>query len=246
MRRVAHTGLEGGLVSAALYSGLLAWLFLAPPLTRGAPSVSTTRIRLVAPRRDDVPPSPPPSPPPPPRPRRMQAARAPAPDAPVAPAPLLAPAAPAATPPPVSPRRFAVSMEATVPGGGVAVPVAGAGTRPATRATPGAAGEGPEAPAFALEPDAGPALLSQPDPAEMRSLYPEAARRGALEGDVKLELLVSETGEVVEVKVVRSAGSGFDEVAERLVRRFRFRPAVRAGRPVPARIPWTYKFRLEG
>jgi len=244
VRRVAHTGLEGGLVSAALYSGLLAWLFLAPPLTRGAPGASATRIHLVAPRRDEAPPSPPPPTPPPPRPRRMRAARAPAPDAPVAPAPLLAPAAPTATPPPA--RRFAVSMEATVPAGGVAVPVAGAGTRPAARATPGATGEGPEAPAFALEPDAGPALVSQPDAAEMRSLYPEAARRGALEGDVRLELLVSETGEVVEVKVVRSAGSGFDEVAERLVRRFRFRPAVRAGRPVPARIPWTYKFRLEG
>jgi protein TonB len=80
----------------------------------------------------------------------------------------------------------------------------------------------------------------------MRSLYPESARRSALEGDVRMEIVVSETGQVEEVKVLRSAGNGFDEAAERLVRRFRFRPAVRNGKAVPARIPWTYKFRLEG
>jgi TonB family protein len=80
----------------------------------------------------------------------------------------------------------------------------------------------------------------------MRALYPDAARRAGIEGDVRLELVVSAEGEVLEVRVVRPAGNGFDEVAERLVRRFRFRPATSAGRPVPARIPWTYKFRLEG
>ena len=82
--------------------------------------------------------------------------------------------------------------------------------------------------------------------AEMRALYPDAARRAGLEGDVRLELEVSATGEVTGSRVVRSAGNGFDEVAQRLVRRFRFRPATRGGKAVPATVPWTYKFRLEG
>jgi protein TonB len=138
-------------------------------------------------------------------------------------------------------------MEATVPGGGVAVPVASPGRAANTRGVPGAALEGPPDPADpALEPDRGPSLLSQPGVGEMRTLYPDAARRAGIEGDVRLEIVVSESGEVLEVKVVRAAGNGFDEVAERLVRRFRFRPATSGGRPVPARIPWTYKFRLEG
>lgn len=164
----------------------------------------------------------------------------------VAPAPLLETTPAAPSPSPAPPRRFAVSMEATVPGGGVAVPVTGQGERPAPRGVPGATGQGADSAPFALEPDTGPSLISQPLPEEMRALYPEQARRGAVEGDVKLELVVSDTGEVTAVTVVHPAGSGFDEVAARLVRRFRFRPAVRAGKPVPARIPWTYKFRLEG
>ena len=80
----------------------------------------------------------------------------------------------------------------------------------------------------------------------MRALYPDAARRGGVEGDVRLELEVSADGEVTGSRVVRSAGNGFDEVAQKLVRRFRFRPATQGGKAVPATVPWTYKFRLEG
>lgn len=248
MKRVGDTWLQGWAVALALYGAFFAWLLLAPVRPRAAQRPPPTRIRLaVAPPPTPAPEPPPPPVAPPPRPRRMDVARAAPRPAPVAPAPLLETTPPARpSPVPVQPRRFAVSMEATVSGGGVAVPVAGPGRAPSTRGVPGATGEGLDAPAFAVEPDTGPSLVAQPDPAEMRALYPEGARRGSLEGDVKLELVVSETGQVVEVRVLRSAGSGFDEVAERLVRRFRFRPAIRAGKPVPARIPWTYKFRLEG
>jgi protein TonB len=136
-------------------------------------------------------------------------------------------------------------MEATIPGGGVAVPVTGAGAAPSLRGVPGGTSDDPDAPVTAPEVETAPRLLSQPVAEEMRSLYPEAARRDGLEADVRLELLVSQTGEVAEVAVVRSAGPGFDEAARRLARRFRFRPAERGGRPVAVRIPWTLKFRLE-
>jgi len=146
----------------------------------------------------------------------------------------------------VAPRRFEVSLEATVPGGGIAVPTAQPGSGPSLRATPDGTGTGPDAPAFYVEPDSAPSLIAQPSLAEMRALYPEAARRGGVEGDVRLELEVSASGEVTGSTVVRSAGNGFDEVAQKLVRRFRFRPATKGGKPVPAVVPWTYKFRLEG
>jgi protein TonB len=245
VKRVTATWRPAWAISIALYACFFAWLLLAPVRPRAALRPEPTRVRLaVAPPSAPAPPPPPPAAPAP-RPRRMEPAPPAAP--PAAPAPLLpaSPPPPGAAPP-AAPRRFAVSMEATVPGGGVAVPQAGPGKAPATRGVPGATGEDPDAPAFAAEPDAGPSLVSQPDRAELRALYPEGARRASLEGDVKLEIDVSERGEVVSVRVVRSAGSGFDEAAERIVRRFRFRPAVRDGRPVPARIQWTYKFRLEG
>lgn len=243
MRRAADTGWEGWLYASVAYAALVAWTILSPLPAREPPRPAT-RVRLVAPAPAEA--VPPPAPAPPPRrepPRRMEASRRAAPE-PLAPPPLVASAPPPSAP---APRRFTVSMEATVPGGGVAVPVATSGRAANARGVPGAALEGPtEGPAPALEPDRGPSLLTQPGAADMRALYPDAARRAGIEGDVRLELVVSEDGEVQEVRVVRPAGNGFDEVAARLVRRFRFRPATSGGRPVPARIPWTYKFRLEG
>jgi periplasmic protein TonB len=248
VRRVENTALQGWALTALLYGTLGAWLVLSPPVRRAVERTPPTRVTLVesAPRPAEPPPPPPPAPVEPPR--RMEAKRVPV-KTPVAPAPLLpTPPAPAqaSPPPPVAPRRFAVALEATVPGsGGVAVPTAAPGMPSAVRATPGGTSDRADAPAFVVEPDSAPSLVAQPGPDEMRALYPDAARRGGLEGDVKLELEVSPTGEVTGSRVVRSAGNGFDEVAQRLVRKFRFRPATRGGKPVAAVVPWTYKFRLE-
>ncbi|MGC4117837.1 MAG: energy transducer TonB [Myxococcales bacterium] len=80
----------------------------------------------------------------------------------------------------------------------------------------------------------------------MRALYPAGARRDGLEGDVSLRILVSTSGEVLKVKVVKPAGNGFEEAATAIVKRFQFRAAEVGGQPVEVWIPWTYKFRLEG
>ena len=243
MNRVTHTGLQGWAISLALYAAFFAWVVLAPPVRRAANRPPPTRVTLV----DVRPPLAEPPPPPPQEvPRKMEVAKRTPSRTPPAPAPLLE-APRSVTPPPVAaPRRFAVSLEATVPGGGIAVPTAPPGSAPALRATPGGTSDRADAPAYYTEPDSAPSLLAQPDAAETRALYPESARRANLEGDVRLELEVSATGEVTGSRVVRSGGNGFDEAAQRLVRRFRFRPATRGGKAVPATVTWTYKFRLEG
>ncbi len=248
MKRVGNTGVQGWTATFVVYAALLAWLALAPPVRRSAPErPPPTRVRLVETRPPDPPPAPPPpAPEPPPPPRRTEVSRKPAPKTPVAPAPLLETPRPATPAPPAAPRRFAVALEATVPGGGVAVPTAGPGEAPAVKATPGGTGPGPDAPAYSVEPDSPPSLIAQPGLDEMRALYPDAARRAGLEGDVRLEIEVSATGEVTGSRVVRPAGNGFDEVAQKLVKRFRFRPATRGGKAVASLVPWTYKFRLEG
>ena len=243
MTRVGHTGAQGWGIALLLYAALFVWAALAPPIRRSSDRPAPTRVRLV--ERRPAEPEPPPPPPEPP-PKRMEATRRDPKDAPVAPAPLLPTPASPNPPPAVAPRRFEVSLEATVPGGGIAVPTAPPGSGPSLRATPGGTSTSPDAPAFYSEPDSAPSLIAQPGLAEMRALYPEAARRGDIEGDVRLELEVSSSGEVTGSRVVRSAGNGFDEVAQRLVLRFRFRPATKGGKAVPATVPWTYKFRLEG
>jgi TonB family protein len=145
-------------------------------------------------------------------------------------------------------------MDAVVPGnaGGVAMPVAPGPT--AARGDPDApagAPAGDNVPfasraADATEVDLLPRVLRQPSAAEMRAMYPESARRDGVEGDVRVEILVSAAGRVEEVRLVQPGGHGFDDVARTLVRRLAFVPAQRGGRPVPVWIPWTWKFRLDG
>jgi protein TonB len=144
-------------------------------------------------------------------------------------------------------------MDAVVPGGaGVAVPTTAGAT--AARGDPTLAPSAPvgdntafaRAAADVTEVERAPRLVSQPSALDMRALYPEAARREGLEGDVRLELLVAESGAVRDVRLVERAGNGFDAVALELARRMRFEPATRGGRPVAVWYPWTWKFRLDG
>lgn len=60
-------------------------------------------------------------------------------------------------------------------------------------------------------------------------------------GTVVLEVMVSATGEIEEVKVVRGIAS-LTEAAERAVRRWRFAPATLDGRPVRSAVPVAFTF----
>jgi len=177
----------------------------------------------------------------------VPAPRAPRPEAPAAPA-----APPPGTPPP-QPRRFAVSMDAVVSSGsgGLAMPTTSGAT--ASRGNPNApasAGVGDNSPFAARAADVtdlerGPRLLRQPSKLDLRALYPEAARRDGLEANVKVELLVDETGAVREARIVEGGGAGFDAAALQLARLLAFSPGTRGGRAVAVRYPWTFKFRLD-
>jgi protein TonB len=94
--------------------------------------------------------------------------------------------------------------------------------------------------------DVKPRELRRPSSAEMRALYPEQARREGLSAKVRLQLLIDTAGRVVDVRVIRPAGNGFDEAATALARRFLFEPGRRDGRPTPMWITLTYSFQIEG
>jgi TonB family protein len=141
-----------------------------------------------------------------------------------------------------------VSIGATVPGGGIAVPTTQGPTAARGRADlPGDAPVGDNSgPTDLADVERAPRILAQPSAAELRALYPEAARREQLEAEVPLRLLVDAGGRVAEVRVLGAAGNGFDEAAAAAAHLIRFRPGERGGRPVPVWIPWTMKFRLDG
>ena len=74
--------------------------------------------------------------------------------------------------------------------------------------------------------------------------YPPDAREDGVEADVPMEIVVSGAGAVESARVVQRAGHGLDEAALAAVRRFRFTPASKDGRPVRVRMRWTMQFRL--
>jgi TonB family protein len=76
------------------------------------------------------------------------------------------------------------------------------------------------------------------------AVYPEEARAAGIEAVVVLELLVDESGRVVDAKVTTPAGHGFDEAALTAARNFRFEPGRADGKPVPVKVTYRYQFVL--
>jgi protein TonB len=117
---------------------------------------------------------------------------------------------PAATPPALSPTAVAQARE----------PAVSASTEPM------AAGPSPAA---VLEESAKIKRIVKP-------IYPAAALRARIGGTVLLRVLVSETGEPIQVDVIRGVRGGLSEAAAAAVKRWTFEPARRNGVPVQS---WT-------
>jgi len=167
-------------------------------------------------------PEPPPPPPPPKQAPRRAAAQEKAAEAP---------------PPEAAPLEalpdFGLEMSGGI--GGLAVaPAAGAPVATPTKAAPTAraAAQIVKRPATAAasddcdEPPAKPKPRNIPQPT-----YTDAAREAGVEGKVRVELTVDETGRVVNVRVISGLGHGLDEAAVAAVRDATFEPAVRCGKP---------------
>ena len=72
-----------------------------------------------------------------------------------------------------------------------------------------------------------PVALYKPEPE-----YSDEARRARLSGEVLVQLIIDENGRTRDFKVVRSLGLGLDEEALKAVKKWRFRPAMKDGKPV--------------
>ncbi|HTP30444.1 MAG TPA: TonB family protein, partial [Anaeromyxobacteraceae bacterium] len=77
---------------------------------------------------------------------------------------------------------------------------------------------------------------------ESLATYPESLKPEALGGEVELEIEVGESGTVVGSTIVRHAHPLFDAAALEAAAGLRFRPATLAGKPVPVRLRFTYRF----
>jgi TonB family protein len=76
--------------------------------------------------------------------------------------------------------------------------------------------------------------------------YPESAKESGIEGEVWLQVLVDEHGDVAEVRVVRKSKAevGFEQAAMDAALRWKYRPALCNRKPVAVWIMYTLRFRL--
>ena len=72
-----------------------------------------------------------------------------------------------------------------------------------------------------------PTYIAQPE-------YTDDARNSRIEGAVLLQVEVDEKGIPTEAKVIRSLDKGLDRKAIEAVLKWRFKPALKDGKPVPS------------
>ncbi len=178
-------------------------------------------------------------PPPPPPPAAPKAAPKPAEvqkPIPVKPTEMTAPTVipekipqPLAAPEPEAPAGEGVEggVEGGVPGGVVGGVVGGTG--PGTGDEPLRVGGEVKAPV----------LLQKIEPG-----YPEAARKARMEGVVILEAIITTSGSVEDVKVLKSVNPLLDASGVRAVQQWRYRPATLNGRAVRVYLTVTVTFNL--
>ncbi len=74
--------------------------------------------------------------------------------------------------------------------------------------------------------------------------YSEEARKAKFQGAVLLQIVIDESGHTRDVKVLRPLGLGLDEKAVEAVLKWRFRPSMKDGHPVPVQANVEVNFRL--
>jgi protein TonB len=207
-----------------------------------APHTSaSTAITLVEEKKKKDPPRPPPAPPPPPKAEEKPKPRpAPQPQAQQQQA-KVAPEAKAEPPPPmpVDNGGFAdlgLSL-GNAEGPGIAVP----GAVAAAAATAKGPGAGPAATTRKVQqleaPTQGAAACTEPVVRPKRRVpvapkYTMQARQAEIEGVVRMQVTVDESGHVLNARVVSGLGYGLDESALAAAKATLFEPATQCGKPV--------------
>jgi periplasmic protein TonB len=84
-----------------------------------------------------------------------------------------------------------------------------------------------------------PVLLHKEEPE-----YSEEARKAKWQGTVEMQIVVDEHGMPKEMKVTRALGLGLDQKALEAVAKWRFKPGMKDGKPVPVIATVQVNFRL--
>jgi protein TonB len=177
---------------------------------------------------------------PPPEPPRVAATKTKS-----APAPKLAAPEPEAktdAPPPTPGMENLLDMGMMGNGGsgpGMALKASTGADAPRPTATTKRTEELAPAPERCTDPVVRPHRKGGPQPA-----YTAPARQAEIEGVVKIEVTVDDTGKVIAARVVTPLGYGLDEAATAAAKRWTFEPATKCGRPVMGTATLPFRFKL--
>jgi protein TonB len=140
---------------------------------------------------------------------------------------------------------FGISMTGGLPGqGGIAVPMGGGAAPAEVQPKPkekvfGAAAERP-----AVAGDCGEDLVKAKPQGFVKPTYTDDARSAGIEGRVRVEISIDETGKVLSAKVVSGLGHGLDESAIDAAKRMSFSAATRCGTAVKSTFVLSMRFVL--
>ncbi|MFN0064127.1 MAG: TonB family protein [Myxococcaceae bacterium] len=154
------------------------------------------------------------------------------------PPPLEEAKTPTPEPPPLI---VGVTLSSTTTAGGFAAPVGNTAYGAVERTAPDAEAKPYAADRYApvTSVDSAPELLS-----DFKPPYPEEARRAGVEGRVTLRITVDDNGTVTSANVLSGIGYGLDEAARTGILKSRFKPAIKAGRPIATVLTYVYRFEL--
>ena len=80
----------------------------------------------------------------------------------------------------------------------------------------------------------------QPQPA-----YPYEMSRAGINGDVVIEFIINENGDVIDTRVVRSSHREFEVPAIQAVQKWKFKAGRKGGKAVKVRVSQLIEFNLE-
>ncbi|MBI3124881.1 MAG: energy transducer TonB [Ignavibacteriales bacterium] len=89
-----------------------------------------------------------------------------------------------------------------------------------------------------------PTAIGGNDAIMKKIVYPESAIKSKTEGKVYCLILINQSGDVDDVKIVKGLGNGCDEEAIRAVKKTKFTPGQNLGVNVKAKLAMAIQFKL--
>ncbi len=80
---------------------------------------------------------------------------------------------------------------------------------------------------------------------QVAPVYTELARRARVSGTVIVEAIIDEQGDVVNTRVLKEQPLGLDQAAVEAVKAWKFKPAMKAGKPVKVYYVLTVNFQVD-